>query len=69
MSCRGARPNGVLAYDRQGDILVVWKLERLGRSLVHVIEVVQQLEAAKATGRAVPGHVPASERVHSFEAA
>lgn len=34
-----------LEYARQGDALVVWKLDRLGRSLVHLIEVVQQLEA------------------------
>ncbi|HEX3885408.1 MAG TPA: recombinase family protein [Stellaceae bacterium] len=28
---------------RQGDILVVWKLDRLGRSLSHLIEVMQTL--------------------------
>jgi DNA invertase Pin-like site-specific DNA recombinase len=32
-----------LAGLRQGDILVVWKLDRLGRSLSHLIEVVQTL--------------------------
>lgn len=34
-----------LAYARSGDMLVVWKLDRLGRSLAHLIEVVQQLQA------------------------
>lgn len=32
-----------LAYLRQGDILVVWKLDRLGRSLKHLIEIVNDL--------------------------
>src|SRR5438105_1817609 len=33
-----------LAYVRAGDILVVWRLDRLGRSLKHLIEVVSNLE-------------------------
>jgi len=32
-----------LSYLRQGDTLVVWKLDRLGRSLPHLIEVVTAL--------------------------
>jgi len=28
---------------REGDTLVVWKLDRLGRSLKHLIEVITQL--------------------------
>ena len=34
-----------LEYARQGDCLVVWRLDRLGRSLKHLIEVVEGLEA------------------------
>ena len=30
----------VLGYVRKGDTLVVWRLDRLGRSLKHLIEVV-----------------------------
>lgn len=30
---------------RQGDTLVVWRLDRLGRSIKHLIEVVEKLEA------------------------
>lgn len=32
-----------LEYVRSGDVLVVWKLDRLGRSLAHLIQVVQEL--------------------------
>ena len=34
-----------LAYVRDGDVLVVWRLDRLGRSLPHLIEVIGALEA------------------------
>lgn len=33
-----------LAYVRDGDVLVVWKLDRLGRSMGHPIETMQDLE-------------------------
>jgi DNA invertase Pin-like site-specific DNA recombinase len=34
-----------LAYVREGDALVVWQLDRLGRSLPHLIETIGALEA------------------------
>lgn len=33
-----------LDYAREGDILIVWKLDRLGRSLQHLIETVTAME-------------------------
>jgi DNA invertase Pin-like site-specific DNA recombinase len=37
--------NQALAYVRDGDALVVWKFDRLGRSLPHLIETVTALQA------------------------
>lgn len=34
----------VLSFLREGDTLVVWKLDRLGRSLIDLIKIVQDLE-------------------------
>lgn len=39
--------NEAIKYIREGDVLVVWKLDRLGRSLKHLIEIVSELEKEK----------------------
>lgn len=44
-------------YLREGDTLVVWKLDRLGRSLSHLIEVVQGLHARGAGFRVLQEQV------------
>jgi DNA invertase Pin-like site-specific DNA recombinase len=43
---RADRPGLVAALDfmREGDVLVVWRLDRLGRSLPDLLEIVEQLE-------------------------
>ena len=42
-----ARPglDEALAYLREGDTLVIWKLDRLGRSMKHLLETITDLEA------------------------
>lgn len=35
--------NEALAFLREGDTLVVWKLDRLGRSMKHLVETVAEL--------------------------
>lgn len=42
-----------LGFVREGDILTVWKLDRLGRSLPHLIETVNALEARSVSFRSL----------------
>lgn len=40
--------NDLFKFLREGDTLVVWKLDRLGRNLRHLIEIVKLIEERKA---------------------
>ena len=42
-----------LDYVRDGDVLIVWKLDRLGRSLPHLIETVTALEKRSVGFRSI----------------
>ena len=43
----------VLAFVRPGDVLVVWKLDRLGRSLSHLLEIVNTLKNRQLSFRSL----------------
>jgi len=46
-----------LEYARPGDVLVVWKLDRLGRSLQHLIETIKILDARKIGFRSLQENI------------
>lgn len=52
-----------LAFARKGDLLVVWRLDRLGRSLPELVKVVGELEAAGV------GFESTTERIETSTAA
>ena len=54
-----ARPELDRALDhlRTGDVLVVWRLDRLGRSLRHLIDVVTALDARGIGFRSLTEHI------------
>ena len=47
----------VLAFLRQGDTMVVWKLDRLGRSLKHLIDTINELHQRKIGFRSLRENV------------
>lgn len=46
-----------LAYVREGDTLVVWRLDRLGRSLKHLIETITNLNNRKIGFRSIQENI------------
>jgi DNA invertase Pin-like site-specific DNA recombinase len=46
-----------LDYAREGDVLVVWKLDRLGRSLLHLIETVNGMQQRGVAFRSLGEHI------------
>ncbi len=53
-----ARPglDSALKALREGDIMVVWKLDRLGRDLRHLVNTVHDLEKRKVGFKVLSGH-------------
>ena len=56
---RTDRPQLAAVFDqlRVGDTLVVWRLDRLGRSLPHLIETIGDLEARGMGFKSVQEHI------------
>ena len=56
---RTDRPQLAAVFDqlRTGDTLVVWRLDRLGRSLPHLIETIGDLEARGVGFKSVQEHI------------
>jgi len=44
-------------YARDGDTLTVWKLDRLGRSMKHLIEIITELEAKGVGFRSITENI------------
>src|SRR5438876_3355606 len=49
-----------LSHLREGDTLVVWRLDRLGRSLKHLIETVTKLQQQQIAFQSITEHIDAS---------
>lgn len=46
-----------LAFLRPGDCLLVWKLDRLGRSLVHLLTLIEELKGRGVAFRSLTEHI------------
>ncbi len=46
-----------IEYVREGDVLVVWRLDRLGRSLKDLIEIISRLDAQKIGFKSVTENI------------
>jgi DNA invertase Pin-like site-specific DNA recombinase len=65
--------NEALEYVREGDTLVVWRLDRLGRSLKHLIETITELNNRKIGFKSIQENIDTTTSsgkliFHIFEA-
>jgi hypothetical protein len=68
---RDDRPqfHAMLDFARPGDTSVVWRLDRLGRSLKHLIETVMGLQAREINFRSLTEHIDTSTLGGTFPSA
>lgn len=52
--------NDLIKFIREGDTLIVWKLDRLGRSLQHLVKVVNELNEKKVNIVSLQEHLDTS---------
>lgn len=69
--CSGAvadRPgiSGALDHARSGDVLVVWKLDRIGRSLQHIVQLVAYLRERGVGLRVLTGEIDTTSSTGRF---
>jgi len=62
------RPGLIKALDqlRNGDTLVVWRLDRLGRSLRHLIELINKLQEKEIMFRSIQDGIDTSNSIGQF---
>lgn len=66
--CSGARSDrpqlaAALEFLREGDVLVVWRLDRLGRNLMHLIDLTNDLAARGIGFRSLTEHIDTTTAV------
>lgn len=64
----GPRPqlHKALARVKPGDVLIVWKIDRLARSLVDLLGIIERLEAKGAAIRSLTEHIDTSTPIGEF---
>lgn len=67
-SSKSNRPglDGALADLRSGDTLVVWRLDRLGRSLRHLIDLINKLQEKGVMFRSIEDGIDTSNSIGQF---
>lgn len=64
----GPRPqlHRALAKVKPGDVLIVWKIDRLARSLVDLLGIIKRLEARGASIRSLTEHIDTGTPIGEF---